>query len=1802
MLESDPALIRQEDSSAKKSLLPPFARMGLEAFEAGLDEISKYHSVVPDSIKFDELVHRGYEEKYVSIALQLSNNRTSEAERLVLEMRKRAQALIGTSSPHNSDQDNNNSVLWLESTLIAEFSPVPDSSDTGDENWEVVEVGCLVCKRHDELEDQLISCSTCQGQYHTVCVGARRIPFGMTTEKDLENRARYVRRHYGSWTCLRCKKKQQQQLVSQSQGEVLQQGGEISLSQGSAATITAVADMDKQQLQCRTGVTGGGVVATDRLRPLINETVNSPVKSPVFSLGTPSKAASQLSISSTPMMSSMHHPPSPFIRSKHDQMALLVGLLSSSKIGLEDLLKMHPEKQKDVLIEIIQKKYPGYSVEASAELQGHLDLAQAMRGIIAQSSADSTVSAVSSIAPKSPVPASGSAERYFGAQFAEEQQKQKAKEKENENVSFDPRAHMMSIIMKRGEAAAAEKSEKSAFRLAEGMQTPYNAFNSTAHNDGSNNFGIKKTSLSTLYSNQIGFSAVGGFVLPQNPIQQQANSLNNHPTGPAITLSLSSGVSSTKVKDIPQYSKYFKMLKAGIDKELVSEKMLADGVIGSKETAKQLFQSNPDEPIPAELYDQLNVLVSISNHPQYEKFFKMLNIGLQKDQIKAHMTGEGLDPNIIDKDPVEKIRLVSSALNNVASKTSPEENSGNSEGQVALDEHPHYQKFFKMLKIGMPIETIQKKMQQEGFDASILDRNPQERVDVPSGNEVQKIAIGEHPIYSKYFRMLKVGLPKDAVKEKMNEEGLNSEMIDKDAMDLVVLDEVNPSTPSKIPVSMHPKYAKYFKMVTVGLPKEAIKEKMRQEGVNPDVLEKEPDDMVSPNDDKDFQDTAPGGKKTVPLSEHPLYAKYFKMLKVGLSKDAIKAKMMQENVDPDIIDNEPTKTVSLEDENAKNKQVPIAEHPKYAKYYKMLKVGLPKDAVKAKMTQEGVNPDMLDKEPTEMIPLEEEVKKEENEEEKVPVAEHPKYAKYFKMLKVGLPKDAVKAKMTQEGVNPDVLDKEPTELIPVNESKPEAAKEQVPVAEHPKYSKYFKMLKVGLPKPAVKAKMTQEGVNPDMLDKEPTDLIPLDEDGDTKKPKKDVPMVPVAEHPKYSKYFKMLKVGLPKPAVKAKMTQEGVNPDMLDKEPTDLIPADDEAEEDEGPKVPAGEHPSYAKFFKMMKVGLPKDAVKAKVKQEGLNPDILDKEPTDLILLNEKAAGSAAGGLAKAKPKPKRKKLHWKAFDASKVDKNSLWAEEQEIDLELDEEEFKKLFVESAVEEDAKVKKKLAVSKPAKEVRKQVVLIDMKRAQNGGIALARIKFAFDELKEKIFHMSDEGLTTDQLKSMQEYLPNSEELGALRNFTGEKDSLGNAERYMLVMLSFPAASRHITIMIYKQLFKARYIECRGKILKLQDACDDVRLSARLKKVLKTILKVGNQLNEGEENKGFTVDSLLKLHSAKALDKKTTILQYVVMLIFRNDEDSLKFPEDLKHVVDASRITMETIIAEKNGLQTEFEANFKMLEEIREKNPDSNTNSMLDFFVKADSHCKELERGYEKAKEKFAGVLTYFGEDPNMPPHEFFTTLSKFIQDFVGVRETIDKARKAEQKKREQLEASISQQQQQQTLPHQPSSHKILDKETTPQQRRAMRRHTMVPTQKPNTPTPGSHPNSGEGGGEGESVFTFQQIESPKKLSGTQSPAKHTQREGKDAAETASAPPTAPSDITSPVAQSLAASAASTASAAVTPSLPPSQPPQEETRSVPAPSSPAGPALQLNFADPNDRAALLKEALAKKALSRRKSSIM
>ena len=114
------------------------------------------------------------------------------------------------------------------------------------------------------------------------------------------------------------------------------------------------------------------------------------------------------------------------------------------------------------------------------------------------------------------------------------------------------------------------------------------------------------------------------------------------------------------------------------------------------------------------------------------------------------------------------------------------------------------------------------------------------------------------------------------------------------------------------------------------------------------------------------------------------------------------------------------------------------------------------------------------------------------------------------------------------------------------------------------------------------------------------------------------------------------------------------------------------------------------------------------------------------------------------------------------------------------------------------------------------------------------------------------------------------------------------------------------------------------------------------MLKTILRVGNQLNDGAKQEGFTLDSLLKLQSAKAFDRKTSVLQYVVTLVHRNDPDCLKFPEDFASIGEAARLTLDTIMAEKNGIRDEFASNLKIALQIEQLEPTPKTGLMVDFF--------------------------------------------------------------------------------------------------------------------------------------------------------------------------------------------------------------------------------------------------------------------
>ena len=206
------------------------------------------------------------------------------------------------------------------------------------------------------------------------------------------------------------------------------------------------------------------------------------------------------------------------------------------------------------------------------------------------------------------------------------------------------------------------------------------------------------------------------------------------------------------------------------------------------------------------------------------------------------------------------------------------------------------------------------------------------------------------------------------------------------------------------------------------------------------------------------------------------------------------------------------------------------------------------------------------------------------------------------------------------------------------------------------------------------------------------------------------------DDPKYERYFRMLKVGMPMDVVKHAMQKDGVDPAVMDGDhnlPVGLALKDD---------------PLYIKYFKMLKMGIPMPQVKHSMERDGLNPDVMDQDHNLPAAVSEKSANNEPI----QKDTKRRARLHWKTLQ--KVNLNSLWSKIQKepevTNIAFDEDEFEELF-------QADLTPSLKSPKGIGSTRKKgaaVRVIDAKRANNGGIILARVKMSHDEMADVVDRM------------------------------------------------------------------------------------------------------------------------------------------------------------------------------------------------------------------------------------------------------------------------------------------------------------------------------------------------------------------------------------------------------------------------------------------------------------------------------------
>ena len=142
------------------------------------------------------------------------------------------------------------------------------------------------------------------------------------------------------------------------------------------------------------------------------------------------------------------------------------------------------------------------------------------------------------------------------------------------------------------------------------------------------------------------------------------------------------------------------------------------------------------------------------------------------------------------------------------------------------------------------------------------------------------------PRMAKYQRMLKMHLPRGAVEQKMRADGLDPSLLDS----VAAAAPPPAAAPAAPAASVDPRLAKYQRMLKMHLPRGAVEQKMRVDGLDPSLL----DSVASAAPPPATAPPAPSGD--------PRLAKYERMLKMHLPRGAVEQKMRADGVDPALLD------------------------------------------------------------------------------------------------------------------------------------------------------------------------------------------------------------------------------------------------------------------------------------------------------------------------------------------------------------------------------------------------------------------------------------------------------------------------------------------------------------------------------------------------------------------------------------------------------------------------------------------------------------------------------------------------------------------------------------------------------------------------------------------------------------------------------------------------------------------------------------------------------------------------------------
>lgn len=390
--------------------------------------------------------------------------------------------------------------------------------------------------------------------------------------------------------------------------------------------------------------------------------------------------------------------------------------------------------------------------------------------------------------------------------------------------------------------------------------------------------------------------------------------------------------------------------------------------------------------------------------------------------------------------------------------------------------------------------------------------------------------------------------------------------------------------------------------------------------------------------------------------------------------------------------------------------------------------------------------------------------------------------------------------------------------------------------------------------------------------------------------------------------------------------------------------------------------------------------------------------------------GGLKGKVAeKMKDPPKKNKpsnlkpLFWEKVHESDI-KDSIWEAADSAKVNINTDKLKVVFAKVSIQRKSSQLKTSAESeklhKEIQEKRKNITILDAKTSNTLGIAMSKLP-PNDALVKAILSMDGEIVKPQFMGALIDHFPPDSEIQAIKTIK-DPSWLAPVENRVLALGTIPALVVRMQVWSFQLSFEESCSTIEMEFKMFNAACDCLMGNRLLPVILKTVLDIGNILNEGnvkrENAAAFQIDVINRLYSTKTTDGTSNLLSYIAHSIVQAHPEVKNLAKELAPVEEVIKLmTLQDISLTFTKLKSKFGDLERKANSVGHFSEDDMFHEHSDRFFKENvAKIEVLKVTSTKAAEIYEETKKYFMCGKKYSPSEstdFFTLFNSFANDFV-----------------------------------------------------------------------------------------------------------------------------------------------------------------------------------------------------------------